>query len=264
VTYEMMKKVVSGCIVFMLLFCLENVTAASTCDYSEQVELNNAASAIQVNYEVHKTLMDPDGNVVSEEEAQKYLSESLIGDDTYAYFTNMQIHVLNMSENIYLSIKGDNGFEKTYYYVDTDQGTLSIDGGDLSKIINYEINIYSNSDRCRGDFLRKTTLVTPMINEYHNTTGCFYLPNYEYCQEYITSPFYATDIEIVSKIDDEYTKYLDSLQQEEEEKNKSFWEKLGDFFQEHKTIILSIVVVVIIGGALTTIVIVKNRRSRIL
>ena len=73
-----------------------------------------------------------------------------------------------------------------------------------------------------------------MINTYAYLNSCYLMPNFEYCKEYITTPFYASETDIMNEISKEYEKYKNTLVEEEENKEeKSFLDKLRDFYQKN-------------------------------
>lgn len=217
------------------------------------------ASTIQTGYNVQQVVSDLEGNIVSgvsEEEVTEYSG--------YLFLTRLSVYINNLTEDVYVRVSSDNGFNETYHYGDTVNGNISFDGGDLSSIINYKVEVLSDKANCSGEVVRTIDFVTPMENDYSHYGDCQAIPDFEYCKQYITVPFLASDNEISQSIDNAYHKYLNSQQEEEEEKNKGFFEKVGDFIEKNKTIIFSIVGVIIVSGVLATIVIVKKRRSRLL
>lgn len=254
-----MKKIISRCLLLTFLCFIPSVRAASTCDYSEQVELSGIASTVKADYAVTQKVMDMQGNV-----AEGVSEDDVTEDSNYFLLSRITVHLSNLTEDVYVTITNDKDMNRTFYYSDTNNGEVSFDGGDLSEVINYKITIYSNKDQCKGESLRTIDFVTPMKNSYAFYGDCEVIPNFEYCQAYITAPFMASDMEITQSISNAYQKYLNQREKEEEEQNKNFFEKLEDFYQKNKVVIYSILGVVIVIGALTTVVIVRKRRSRIL
>lgn len=256
---KMLKKVILSCFTLMFCFTIQNVKAASTCSYEEQVELNNLASTVKTGYEIKRVVTDMDGNILS-----NIKEEEVTEDSAYVLSTRLQVYVTNITNDIYIKITSDKGLDKTYKFSDTNNGEVNFDGGDLTEIVNYQVTVYSNKEHCSDELYRTIDFVTPMKNPYSSFTDCEAIPNYEYCQQYITTPFLATEYEIQSSIDKEYQKTIQQKKEEEVQKEKSFFEKLQDFYNKNKIILYSILGVVVIAGVLTTIVILKKRRSRIL
>lgn len=254
----MIKRMISGCLVFAFCFFVRNVNAASTCDYKDQVELSNVASTIKTGYEIKKVVMDENENILDADP-----DSVLFGSDFFIVST-LHGYVHNLTQDVYVKITNDEGFEKIYHYSDTDHGNISFVRKDLSKIARYKVEVFSDKVECRDELLRTIDFVTPMKNEYAFFTDCEAIPDFEYCKQYISTPFLASDSEITSQISKAYQKYVDGLKEEEEEKNKSFFEKVGDFFRRNQVIIYSVLGIIIVVGALTTVVIIKKRRSRVL
>ena len=256
----MKQKIVSVGLVLAFFLTTQFANAASTCDYSEQVKLSSAASVVQAKYDIKRVVIDVDGKVVPDMNP-----DDVTEDDEYAFITSLKVNLLNLSNDIYVLVKGDNGYERTFYYSDSNQGIIEFDGGDLSKIVRYKITIYSNSNNCKGEVLRNIDLTTPMINSYAYLNSCYLMPNFEYCKEYITTPFYASETDIMNEISKEYEKYKNTIVEEEENKEeKSFLDKLRDFYQKNKIIIFCVIGVVLVACALVTVVVIRKQRSRIL
>lgn len=247
-------------LVLAFFMSLKVANAASTCDYSEQVNLSSAASVVQAKYDIQRVVIDVDGNIVP-----NMNPDEVTEDDEYAFITTLKVNFLNLSEDVYIFVKGDSGYEQTFYYSDSNSGNIELDGGDLSKVINYKITVYSNSNNCKGEILRTFDFVTPMINPYASLNGCYEMPNFEYCREYLTTPFYASDTEIINEITNEYERYRNNLVNEEENKEeKSFWDNVRNFYQKNKVLIFSIIGGIVVIGIVVTVVVIRKQRSRIL
>lgn len=258
----MMKKIVSGCLLFVALVSIQNVNAASTCDYSEQVELNNIASTVKGYYTIEKKVMNVNGNV--EEGIDP--NDSRIEDVDSAYYvqTVANVSINNLTSDIYMVVTNNKGFSNTYHYDNTLNGEVSIFAGELNEVVTYTVTIYSNRSNCPDEELRKMEIVVPMRNEYALSSMCARIPDYEYCKEYIVAPFLADSSTITNSISKEYEKYSKDLQEQEEKQNQSFFEKIEEFIKENKIIIYSVLGIIIIAGVIVTIVILKKKRSRVL
>lgn len=251
----MMKKIISGCLIF--LFCIllcQRVNAASTCDYSEQVRLQNIASNVKASYEANVRETDEFADIDS------------INDPNGAYIIEryVDLTILNITEEIYITVETNKSTEvQTYHYGDTNQGMLRISKENLDEIVEYKILVYSDHEQCKGDLLRTITVVTPKYNEYSEYGYCDSLPNLFYCQQFITTEITTNPVDIQMEMNRQY----EALQKKEEEtKNESlsFWEKLGNFFKEHVFIISVVIGIIIIAGVTATVIAIKKRRSRVL
>ena len=246
---------------FTLLLCLSlRSVNASTCDYSEQVELSNIASTVQAKYEIKEVAIDNAGNIRND------ISKEEIADENSEYLPMdiVEVNILNITQDIYVNVTNDQGFDKTYYYEDTNNGQIIINGGDLTQILRYKITIFSNKEKCLGESIRTVDVVTPMINPIAMDLMCMSIPDFTYCQEYITSSFLVSDDEIYNSVAKAYDEYLKKQQKTEEENNKNFIEKIGEFIKKNKTIIIIVTIGVIVIGAIVTFVIIRYRRNRLL
>lgn len=254
---EMVKKIISRCLIFMACFNVLQVSAASTCDYSTQVELSNIASTVKADYEIKQVVIDINGNIRED----KTIDDTAV-DEELAISKVLKVHINNITNDIYVKVISDR-IDRTYHFSETTNGEIVFDGGDLTSIVNYKVEVYSNKDACKDDLLRTINFVTPKENLYAGYSGCQAIPNFGYCQEYITTDFRVSDEEIQNQISSEYAKYLEN-EKKEEEKNATFLEKLENFFEKNKIVILSIITIVVVAGAFAIVVILKKRRSRIL
>lgn len=250
-----MKKVISGCLTF--LFCMsfvQNVMAASTCDYSEQVELQNVAANVKATYEANVRQTDEFADIDS------------INDPNGAYIVEnyVDITVLNITEQIYVTVQKGNSTEvKTYHYGDTSNGTLRFSKDNLDEIVEYKILIYSDHDHCRGDLLRTISLLTPKYNEYSEYGFCDALSNLFYCQQFITTEITTDAVEIEKEMLRQY-QLFQKQEEEQQHEELGFWKKVMNFLQDHVLIIGIVLTVIIIVGVSATVIVVKKRRSRVL
>ncbi len=250
-----MKKVISGCLTFTFLICMiQNVNAASTCDYSEQVELQRIASNIKASYEANIRQTDEFADIDS------------INDPNGAYIVEKYVDVvlLNLTSEVYVTVQvGKSNETKTYYYNDTESGTLRINKEDLSEIVEYKIFVYSNSDRCKGDLLRTITVLTPKYNEYSEYGFCDTLTNLFYCQQFITTEINTS----AAEIEKEMLRQYQSVQKQEEEKRNeeaTFFGKMIQFIKDHVVLVSIVIIIFIIVGVTTAVIAIKKRRSRVL
>lgn len=255
----MMKKIIFSCLTFLFCFTFQDVFAASTCDYSEQVELNSIASTINTKYSIERKLVNNDGTV---EENLNVDDVTVDMDSPYSIEEIATFSIYNLTNDVYVTISSNRDFYKTYHYEDTNNGEITILAGDVSEIQHYRIEVFSNKAACLGESLRVIEEVIPMKNDYSAYEICGAIPSYTYCQEYIKAPFLASDSEIMEGIRKEYEKQ--QQEKEEENENTSFIEKVKDFIEKNKIAIYSIIGIIIVFGVVITIVILKKKRSRIL
>lgn len=241
-------------VIFFVSFPISS-NAASVCDYSEQVKLQNIAATIKVGYEIRTVWRDQKGNVVSE-------SEEVKNNGLYKSTLEGYVHLMNITDDVYVTVKRGDSFNKTYFYKDTVAGYVELFTGNLVQVLDYDITIYSNSNNCPGDSLRTTRVTVPMYNSYHESPECPYIPNNEYCKEFITTPFLASDSEIKRRIGTAYNNYLNSNYREQEEKNTSFWENVSSLIHENQTMVyVGLVIFGVIVFSLVIVVIVKRNKN---
>ena len=143
-------------------------------------------------------------------------------------------------------------------------GEVEFDAGDLSNIHEYKIRILSNSSRCMGDNLRTSTIFTPMYNVYHEQTECKYIPNYEYCKEYITSPILATAEVVRKRTGEAYNRYLNNIPVETVVKEVPFWDQIGFWFQNVWIYFALALGLFFLMAIVVIIVVIRKRKKEIL
>jgi len=250
-----MKKKVFFAILASLLIGIQSVNAASTCSYSEQIELNQIAATVKANYEIETYGTGIFGDLENPDEGENNNTIEIYADAII-------MNVLNITEDIYVEIKIANYKDvMTFYYSDTKNGVIELGDEFLTKIKTYIITIYSNNSNCLGDKLRTFEFVTPRFNEYSEYGVCELIPDFYYCQKYIVTDINISEDEFVRLSNQ---KLEEQTKTEEENKknenNEGILNNIFSFISDNKYIIL-IVVIVIIGGT-TTAIILKNRRSK--
>ena len=154
-------------------------------------------------------------------------------------------------------VTSDNNFNKTFYYKDAQDGIISFELSDLTKVNTFTFNVY-NTDKsgCSQKLNRTFYLTTPRLNEYYNFNICEEIPDYYMCQKFVTyEDKVLTDFIHVTN------EYKDKKIAEEEELNKNFFEKLWSFIKDNKTIFITSTVVIITIGIGTVIIIKKKRKD---
>lgn len=250
-------------LVLAFFMSLKVANAASTCDYSEQVNLSSAASVVQANYEIVTDIVYVSTGLPAPDDVTE---EDVSFDSDYALSQKINVFLLNLSDDVYVEVKNNLGFNETYTYANTDSGKIMFFSGDLSDILTFTFTIYSNSSNCKGESLRTLSLTTPKYNTFSDYNACDLIPDFSYCQEFITTPFYATEQEISGYIFDEFYKKQEELKQEkqETESKKSFFDKVKDFLNQYRYWFIGIFVIIVFVGVATTVIILKKRRSRII
>lgn len=225
------------------------VNAESSCSYSEQVEFNNLAANVKSTYEAVDIY---DGKTIDIDGTGNEVDNSVRG---------LRISILNITDDIYIKLKNKNtNEEKTYYYKDTTNGTLTFDTIDVLEVTEYTVEVYANKYSCAGELYRTFTFTTPRYNRFSLYTVCNDNPGFYYCQEFVQSA--EISLEDISTL---LIKYQDQQKQEEEqEENKGLWDKIKEFYKEHTIAINIGASVLVIVGVTSTVILVKKRRSRVL
>lgn len=251
-----MRKSAKCVLATLLMFCFAGNVKAAECSYDKQVELNNQAATVKAIYEevdidTGQTVYDVDPNT-GEIDVTKEIPYIVSG------FT---LKILNITKDIYISVE-DNGNEKLYHYSDTDNGTLVLWTKEADSIYNYKIKVYGSSGDCNTGMLRSIDVKVPMYNWFSSLAICQSAPEFQYCQKYVTSELNIT----LDKFYSEINNYTSSKEQEKVEKkeNKTFKQKIQEFYKENKKGIIIAISIVAVAGVATTAIIVVKRRSRLI
>lgn len=240
-------------VLIALILRLNPVNAASKCDYSEQVELNNAVANIKVSYE------EAEGQVDS---SLLLPNDSGSSNAKYYYF---KVQVYNLTEDFYLKITNDINEEAKYLrYGDSESGVIEFDWKDLDEVANFTITVYSsNTTGCPNEEYRIISLTLPRYNRYSSYAVCNENENFYLCQKYITEIEDVDYTTFRNKLE-AYEKKVIIEEEKKQEANKSFKEKVFDFIKENKMTVIAVSTIIVIGGVVTTVIVVKKRRSRVL
>lgn len=237
------------CVLAALLMCsfIRNVNATE-CSYEKQVELNNQASTVKATYEEveidtgeTKSYVDPETGLIDTEiqEAVKV--------------KGFKVNIMNITNDIMVKVDGN-----SYYYSDTNNGTLTLSAKTADVVRTYDVKISAYGGGCAAEELRAITLVTPMYNDYSELNFCKENPDFEYCQEYVTTP--------VNDNLDEFLNKANSYSGVEEQKNEKKEDKksIVDILKENKKIVIISVSGIMVVGVATAAIIVIKRRSRLI
>lgn len=241
---------------FLLLtgtFILGMSSVKADCDYAEKAELNREVANIKIKKEVREVVIPPeelefcglvDENGVCIEEAKE---------------TYFDVNILNLSEKFYAVVTNDkNSSKKRYYATDADEnGIVSFSWNDLYDVTKLTIEIYSSDKtNCPNTRLSVRYETIPRINYYATRSVCDGMEDYYLCNKFVT---YTKDDDVYTFID-KVNAEKEKRQIEEKEKQKSFWEKLGDFLNKNKVlIIVCVAVIVVVAGG--SVYVIRKRRD---
>lgn len=237
---------------FLGFFCFILNTKAA-CDYDTQVKLATEAANVNVTYEIKKRII----NVYTGEVALDATDEDVEFDGDYAYENKIFISLMNINENIYIEMTGSNGFNEIYYYDDSNNGSIEIDGGLGEEIVNYKIIVKSVNEECNDKALRSIDFVTPMKNPYSDLLACEGVNEY-YCQPYVT---YEIDLSEGQVIDKAMEIKNNKENENQNEENKNWWE---EWLEKNKWFVPTLVGVIVLAGVATTVIIIRKRRSKVI
>lgn len=228
-----MKKIFIALMSFF--FIVPSVLAE--CSYTEQVELNNKAANIKVDYEVVDNKIDTfDGS---------YL-------ETY-----FNIMIYNVTEDFYVIAKYNN-IEKTYYYSDSKDSVITIRWDNIKEITQFEFEIHASSNTsCSGNKIKSLYFTSPRQNEYSLIKTCEELENFYMCKRFVT--FNEVDNYDFYKQLDNYRSGLIN-DSGEPIKEKTFSEKLFEFLKNNKWYIIG--GIALIGISAGSVYYMKTKKRR--
>ena len=165
-------------IIFTFLV-LVPTSKAATCGYEEKAKLNNEVANVKANYEIKERVLD----------RGEYSPPDGLENEEYVAKTDyIEVHILNITKNMYVVVTNDlNGESVTYGYDDANNGNISFTRTELDSLITYTIKVYaSNETGCEGSTLKTLYVSLPRYNDYSTYDICKELPDYYLCQRYVT------------------------------------------------------------------------------
>lgn len=120
-------------------------------------------------------------NVVFEYEPYKYNSGSAMIEDgglaeqeEAVNFDSYKVVIKNLSENLSVSIKSDENPSSKYNfsYSDVKDGSIKFVANQSIKSITYYVTIKSSNAKCGVQEIKKMTVKTPLVNQYHFLPIC--------------------------------------------------------------------------------------------
>ncbi len=218
---------------------------ASACSNEELVKIKKIASNVSAHYEEVEEALDP----------STYLTNEEVGEGP-VYESFFKVLFSGIEEDVYVKIKNDYNDEvKFIRYKDVEDGIYSFEWKNTDKLTKFTYEVYSSAaTSCPDEKLFTGYVVLPRYNDMAESVMCEGLDDFPACQKYITSNI--TPEEQKKQI----IKHLEKINKEEENKNKKWNEKIGDFVSDHMVTTITCSIVVIAGVAT---VVVKNRRKRV-
>lgn len=252
-----MRKSAKCVLAALLTLCFAGNVNAAECSYEKQVKLNDIASTVKATYEEVEIdtgdttyYVDPNTGAV---DTNKIIPIKEVG---------FNLKIINMTNNIYIVANNiTTGETKTYYYSDSNKGTINLGQKMADEIYTYKFQILSTDNECPGINLRTIDLVLPRYNYFSELEVCEKYPEYSYCQRFLTNTQDIDYMEFEKGIEN----YKQTTKNEEIKKKKeeNLKNKIKRIIEENKIIIL-ITTVVVVAGVATTAIIVNKRRSRLI
>ena len=266
-----MRKKAKYIVATLLMFCFATSVKAEQCSYERQVELGEEASTVKVAYEMvdydtgyttHEVdeygNIDPTKEIPVIEEGVR-LKIMNITEDIYVRVIDLSEDETEMPDDYDNEEVSDSALRNAgyYYYGDSDNGIVYLNPVTTSYIHQYKLYVYATDPECGDKSLRTIDFNTPMYNSYSGIEACKNIPEFEYCQKYVTTPI---DISI-----QEFTKECKEYEAKEKEKNEEKNKKtISNFYKKNKKVILIAGGCILIVGVATAAIIVIRRRSRLI
>jgi len=241
-------------IITLCIFFFSITTVSAVCNVEETNRLNSLAVNIKNSYEIITKEIPAEDNF----NAPDGLTEEEIKNYKY-YRDYFKIYINNVTEDLYVKVTNKNTNEvKTYYYSDSDNGTISFEEKVSYYITNYVIEIYSSDKtNCKDTKLYTHYLTTPKYNSLSESILCEEIENYYLCNEYLS-------------VEVSFENYEDKINAYREGKVNEIGEELDEevgnneqtlsFIKEYRIPIIILVVGVAISSLV--IVIIKKQRSK--
>lgn len=213
-------------LIIMLLLIPSIVSARSktSCDYTLVADLKNLASNVNITY-----------------------TYRVVNDEVY-----FDITLTNIQSDMYFIDSKDN---KTYYYSDTNSGSITINDYSSGKIT---YTFYSNNSECLNEKLSTKYVNLPSYNKFYNYQECENITNYVACKKWTQ---YTGSYEDFKKDIDNYLSKQVKEAEEEVIADETWLNKLVKFYTSYYYIILPLFVGLIVG-ILYLVKYIKHRRNR--
>lgn len=223
-----MKKAITF-IVIMFLFSIR-VSAASSCTYQEQSELNSKAANVKISYEA--------------------VENKVVTGEEYYIDRYIKVTIANVTEDLYVKIKNDyNSDQLTYNSSDAKDDIITFNWKNIDEVTNFTLQVYTSiNTKCPNERLKTIYLTTPRYNEFSRREICVEQPDFYLCQTFVTfAPIDDT------KFTNQITKYLNDEvdnkgEVKEEPQDKTITDVIFNFINTYKWYIIIVILVGTIVG----------------
>lgn len=250
-----MRKSAKYVIIALLGFFFTTNVKAEQCDYAKQVELNNLASTVKATYEKTE---------IKTGETESYVDEDGVIDESIqvpVVEKGFNLKILNLTQQLYVIVKDDSGNEKTYYYDDSKNGTISIGNVAADRIRAYSFNVRGLGGGCSGYDLRTFNLLLPKYNYYSELQICKNKSDLEICQEYLSSDKEITADQIIDATLNDTKKETEKVEKKEKQSVK---DQIISFIKNNIIIFSIVIGAIIIAGGIAIYLAIKKRWKRII
>ena len=230
--------------------------AASKCDYSELVEINQEAAGVKVSYEEKLELLEKGEDGIGDFE------EGKTPPDLYTRYFN--VNISNLTDNLYVKIYNSvDNTTKIFSSSDAVNGIVSFKWDDIGDITNLTVRVYTSSKtNCSNEEVLVQQVTLPMYNYYSETGYCDRNPDDSICKQYVTTEI--TEEEFNQKVEKENKENLKEAETTAKSE-RSVTNKVVKIVKKNKKgFIIGGSIIIVLGVATTIVVIVKRRRSRLI
>ncbi len=243
----------------------------SKCSTSDLKEITSIANKVSAEYDYKYLIED-----IPEEEKANYSEEELEDYFPTGQWTviRKEITVNDIGDNIQIVITNDkDDKEIKITSKDTEDGKYSFYDEYLYEKVTYYVSIYSNTDDCQEELVRKTSFETLIYNYWYGTLSCLTYSGYENCskvvEEEIEPDEFLTKLEEYKNLNKEETEKAEEQamqamyvrQDVEEIRKQEEEEESSNDNSRMKLIIISAIIISI--GILIIILLMFLRRKRL-
>mgnify|MGYP001122122427 CR=1 FL=1 len=239
-------------VVVVFLFSISPVMAI--CDNSEMAKLRGIAINIKPSYEPKEDVPEGEYTPPDGEEDQEYEKAKTLFHIVY---------IANLTEDVYVKITNNvDNTVQTFYYSDTDNGTVMFRWGRLELATKFTIDVYSTDKTgCPNTKLYTHTLITPYYNFHSESSICKKIPEFYLCNKFLSIP--SVSYYEFEELANRYYKNVLKKQEEEEQKKEEEKKGFGAFIKDNAVVIAITSLVIVSAGVIVTVIIVKKQRRRI-
>lgn len=233
-------------LIALICFCLLPLSGnAATCSVDDLNRLDSSSKLIKGYYEVILEEIDKDTLVppesLTEEELEEYYN-------TPWYDQFMKINVENISSDYYVKVTND--YDSEVEILNSTSSYFLQEN--IMDVITYTFTVYASGETdCEGEKLHEFSMITPRYNFYYETELCNSYRDEAACEEYTFSEYLSLDT-----FEEEIEKL--KLEEEKEEEQLGFFEKMFNYIGEN-IIAITFTTILIVAGVVAVVLVNKKR-----